>query len=316
MTGNINNSNEIENQQIFPRSNLVESGLNESTFASFFMGALTLIWGVIRVIAVGFRFWPIFLLVLSCIFVIMGISNIIQNNSLSTSDFGIQMFNKGFKKPTWKIAWKDIQSITIGNNSNGDRELKLNPNEFGLTKYTIPYTTFDRYEQLLREIRSHQPDLFDKAYPSFMDEFGKKYQVGSQEQAFWNPIHKRVEVEADAILNKMNSEKEHQARQRLSGSLVTEYDFELVKKYCHHLAQVWWKSQPGDRAICDYCNAEVQRGAGSLFGSSLVCNGCSTSNYEQYGLRALQKNPDFYGRGVIQAAREYANLKVGPNKSK
>ena len=88
-------------------------------------------------------------------------------------------------------------------------------------------------------------------------------------------------------------------------STVTAEDLEAVKLYCKHLASQWWEHSQEESAVCDHCNGVVNRGEGSIFGSALVCDDCCDDSFKQYGLTCLQKDPNFYGRGALQAAREF-----------
>jgi hypothetical protein len=87
---------------------------------------------------------------------------------------------------------------------------------------------------------------------------------------------------------------------------VSESDLQAVRAYTHHLAIEWRETQAADSAICDVCNQPVPRGYGNLIGSSLYCGQCAGGQFNDEGLNHLRRDPNFFGRGVLQQAREFA----------
>lgn len=85
----------------------------------------------------------------------------------------------------------------------------------------------------------------------------------------------------------------------------TVNDMGAIRRYLSYRARQWWASQPTDRmsAICDVCNQDVDREDGYLVGSWLYCNECGENKISDNMLGMIQRNPDFYGEGVLEAAR-------------
>lgn len=86
---------------------------------------------------------------------------------------------------------------------------------------------------------------------------------------------------------------------------VTQTDVDAVRKYCRHLAEEWWQENGGDGAICDGCNAPISKGGGTLIGSYLYCASCANEKFGIGALRNLRSDPNFFGRGVLERAREF-----------
>ena len=84
---------------------------------------------------------------------------------------------------------------------------------------------------------------------------------------------------------------------------VTQTDVEAIQKYWEQKASVWWRSQNRSEAICDACNAAIPRGAGSLSGSSLLCDGCVRRGIGSEGLARLRSDPHYYGAALLRKAR-------------
>jgi hypothetical protein len=83
-------------------------------------------------------------------------------------------------------------------------------------------------------------------------------------------------------------------------------DMAAIRDYTHYLAVQWWQAQGVASAICDVCNGGVSRGEGHLVGSSLYCDDCGAEKLGDAALFHLQGNPDFFGRGLLEKAREFA----------
>lgn len=91
------------------------------------------------------------------------------------------------------------------------------------------------------------------------------------------------------------------------GSMVSLEDMDAIRRYCHYLAEEWWKSQLDEQATCDSCNGPIAKGGGFLLGSSLYCSNCASDQFGTEGMMRLQADPNFFGRGLVEKARAFAN---------
>jgi hypothetical protein len=87
---------------------------------------------------------------------------------------------------------------------------------------------------------------------------------------------------------------------------ITRRDLADIKSYLHHQARVWWASRPDLPAVCDGCSAPVARDSGWLIGSWLVCSACADRRFSGDALDRLKQNPDHFGPGLLELARQMA----------
>lgn len=86
---------------------------------------------------------------------------------------------------------------------------------------------------------------------------------------------------------------------------ITQADVQAIRDYWRHLAKSWWENETRSSAICDWCNAAVERDEGYLSGSSLVCTDCMAKDLLAGGLAKLQGDPEYFGAGLIRKARAF-----------
>jgi hypothetical protein len=93
----------------------------------------------------------------------------------------------------------------------------------------------------------------------------------------------------------------------LARALFTTEDVEAIRDYSSQIAKDWWKLTGKQRAICDGCNRIVVRSDGFLVDSNLRCHSCfDPACAPEECLRNLQEDPDYYGEGLLDRAREFA----------
>lgn len=80
-------------------------------------------------------------------------------------------------------------------------------------------------------------------------------------------------------------------------------DLQAIKEYCSAEALEWWKTNELESATCDKCNGPVSRNSGYIIGSWLYCGHCEDMFSEQYRYHLI-RDPNFYGRGVLEKARK------------
>jgi len=90
------------------------------------------------------------------------------------------------------------------------------------------------------------------------------------------------------------------------GNMVDQEDMDAIRRFCHYLAEEWWKSQLDEQAVCDVCNGPISKGGGFLIGSSLYCGSCASEQFGAEGLTRLRADPNFFGRGLLEKARSFA----------
>jgi HEAT repeat protein len=90
---------------------------------------------------------------------------------------------------------------------------------------------------------------------------------------------------------------------------VSAGDLDRIAAYWRDMATVWWRDQEATRtsAICDDCNSTVARGQGFLNGSSLFCERCCEDRLSSEALERLREDPNYFGTGLLEAARARAN---------
>jgi len=83
-------------------------------------------------------------------------------------------------------------------------------------------------------------------------------------------------------------------------------DVEVVYQYCQHLAQQWWQTTTLEQAVCDRCNIPIlPRNRSYLIGTNLYCFGCWVNHVGSDVMGKLRANPDCFGRGLLDKAREF-----------
>ncbi len=86
-------------------------------------------------------------------------------------------------------------------------------------------------------------------------------------------------------------------------------DIKAIRSYCRYLAQQWWQVNNVEEAVCDGCNAPLSKGNGLLIGTYLYCGSCANEKFGPTDVEVvmrLRSDPNFFGRGVLEKAREYA----------
>lgn len=85
---------------------------------------------------------------------------------------------------------------------------------------------------------------------------------------------------------------------------VTIADVEAIRDYWRDLALNWWNShQNRSSGICDYCDAQLARGDGYLCATDLICDACVQRGLMSEGLAQLQRDPNYYGNGLLRQVR-------------
>lgn len=88
---------------------------------------------------------------------------------------------------------------------------------------------------------------------------------------------------------------------------ISEADLAAIRAYAHHLAlEDWEMGTLTPPAICDGCGSAIPRDSGYSIGASLWCNSCADRNFGAEGLAHLQRDPNFFGRGMLETARAFA----------
>ena len=83
---------------------------------------------------------------------------------------------------------------------------------------------------------------------------------------------------------------------------ITQGDIRAIKKHWQDLAQVWWKSQEGNRVECVMCNGMLYRDQGYQYRKQVYCGNC-INDILQDALSNLQDYPHFYGNNLLRKAR-------------
>lgn len=87
---------------------------------------------------------------------------------------------------------------------------------------------------------------------------------------------------------------------------VTKDDLAAIRRWWRHQAELWWAESTRSEAVCDYCNRYVAHGDGYLMGSKLCCAPCCESKLTDEARTFLAYNPDYFGHGLLDAARRFA----------
>ncbi len=101
-------------------------------------------------------------------------------------------------------------------------------------------------------------------------------------------------------------EEEVSEEEVVSEGRVTAGDLDAIAGYWSSEARLWWARQSRDEAICDICNSPIQKNAGYLSGAKLICSRCSDRWLGEGALEKLILDPNYFGTGVLQKARDFA----------
>ena len=165
-----------------------------------------------------------------------------------------------------KVAWHEITSIQIGSNpSTSDKFLEIKTATSGL-----PIVIREKMVADFNELTTMARDNYERFQAS-----------------------------------NASSKNNLQTRSQPIAGHTSEDDVDAIRKYCQHLAQQWWQSNSMETAICEGCNGAVSKGSGVLLGSNLYCGSCANEKFGPSYAQYLRTDPNFYGRGVLEKAREY-----------
>jgi hypothetical protein len=92
----------------------------------------------------------------------------------------------------------------------------------------------------------------------------------------------------------------------VASSSVTADDLAAIRRWWRHQAELWWAGSPRFDAVCDYCNRQVARGDGYLIGAKLGCGRCCERMLTDEARVFLAQNPDYFGAGLLENARQFA----------
>jgi hypothetical protein len=90
---------------------------------------------------------------------------------------------------------------------------------------------------------------------------------------------------------------------------VSSGDLDKIAAYWRRMGKEWWLAQDEVRnsAICDHCNSTIARGQGFMNGSYLLCEKCCEKKLSSDALERLREDPNYFGAGLLEAARGSAN---------
>lgn len=91
-----------------------------------------------------------------------------------------------------------------------------------------------------------------------------------------------------------------------ASTAVTEDDLAAIRRLWRRQAELWWAGSARFHVVCDYCNRQVASGEGYLIGSKLCCEPCCDGKLGDEARTFLTHNPDYFGHGVLEAARRFA----------
>jgi hypothetical protein len=87
---------------------------------------------------------------------------------------------------------------------------------------------------------------------------------------------------------------------------ITKQDLADIRAYLRERGRAWWTSHPQASAVCDGCNKFLSRSEGWLSGSWLLCEACAARSFNDAVLDDLKRNPNHFGDGVLDMARQAA----------